>query len=81
MLLQLGVFGFGLLKDGHVGVGVFPKGEEVLVLGSRFCGVNLDRIRPRQPEMRYSLLTVFSRTLPPLEALFGTSPSSGVSLS
>ena len=32
-LLQLGVLSFGLLKNGHVGVGVFPQGEEVLVLG------------------------------------------------
>jgi hypothetical protein len=30
-LLQLRVLGFGLLKDGDVGVGVFPEGEEVLV--------------------------------------------------
>ena len=52
VLLQLGVFGFGLLKDRHVGVGVFPESEKVLVLGSRFRGVTLHRIRPRQPEMR-----------------------------
>jgi hypothetical protein len=24
-LLKLGVFGFGLLEDWHVGIGVFPK--------------------------------------------------------
>jgi hypothetical protein len=29
--LQLGVFGFGLLQDGDVGVGIFPEAEEVLV--------------------------------------------------
>ena len=28
--LQLGVFGLGLLEDGDAGVGVFPKGEEIL---------------------------------------------------
>jgi len=32
--LQLGVFGFGLLQDGDVGVGVFPKREEILIRGS-----------------------------------------------
>src|SRR6266581_907759 len=31
--LQLGVFRLGLLKDRDVGVGVFPKGEEILVGG------------------------------------------------
>jgi hypothetical protein len=36
LLLELGVFGFGLLEDGDVGVGVFPEGEEVLVGGARF---------------------------------------------
>jgi len=34
-LLQLRVLGFGLLKDGDVGVGVFPEGEEVFVGGER----------------------------------------------
>jgi hypothetical protein len=29
-LVQLGVFSFGLLEDGDVGVGVFSKGDEVL---------------------------------------------------
>src|ERR1700722_6334578 len=38
-LLQLCVFGFGLLQDGDVGIGVFPKGEEVLVSSFGFCGV------------------------------------------
>src|SRR5260370_38937680 len=28
---QLGVFRFGLLEDGYVGAGVFPKGEKILV--------------------------------------------------
>jgi len=37
-LLQLGVFGFGLLQDGDVGVGVFPEGQEVLVgITCLFC--------------------------------------------
>ena len=32
-LLQLGVFGFGLLEDGHVRVGVFPEIEKIFVRG------------------------------------------------
>lgn len=39
-LLQLGVFGFGLLIDGNVGVGVLPAHQEILIgrcgLGSVF---------------------------------------------
>jgi len=34
-LLQPCVLGFGLLQDGDVGVGIFPKGEEILVSGER----------------------------------------------
>src|SRR5208282_4374294 len=34
-LLQLRALRFGLLQDGDVGVGVFPKGEEILVGGER----------------------------------------------
>jgi hypothetical protein len=30
-LLQLRVFGFGLLEDEDVGVGVFPEREEILI--------------------------------------------------
>lgn len=36
--LQLGVFRFGLLQDGDVGVGLFPESEEVLV-GSLCLGL------------------------------------------
>ena len=32
--LQLPVLRLGMLQDGDVGVGVFPEGEEVLILGS-----------------------------------------------
>src|SRR5215467_1584316 len=35
--LQLGVFGFGLLQDGDVGIGVFPEGEQALVRGLGVC--------------------------------------------
>ncbi len=38
-LSQLGVFSFGFLKDGDVGVGVFPQGEEVLVSAAGASGV------------------------------------------
>lgn len=34
-LLQLPVFGLGLLIDGNVGVSIFPKGEEVFTRGAR----------------------------------------------
>jgi len=34
------VFRFGLLLDGDIGIGVFPEGEKVLVLGCRFGGVS-----------------------------------------
>ena len=30
-LLEPGVFGLGLLQNGKVGVGIFPKSEEILV--------------------------------------------------
>ena len=29
--LQLGVFGFGLLEDGYIRVGVLPKREKILI--------------------------------------------------
>lgn len=38
-LMQPGVLGFGLLQDGYVGVGVFPKCEEVLIGGAGFGSV------------------------------------------
>ena len=41
--LQLRILRLGLLQDGDVGVGVFPEGEEVLVLGAGFGGVALQR--------------------------------------
>jgi len=34
-LLQLRVLRFGLLQDGNVGIGVFPKGKEIFVGGKR----------------------------------------------
>src|SRR5215831_743251 len=43
-LLQLCVLGLGLLKDGDVGVGVFPEGEEVLVGCAGFGGIALESV-------------------------------------
>jgi len=39
LLRELGVFGFGLLEDWDVGVGIFPEGEKILVGGAGFRGV------------------------------------------
>jgi hypothetical protein len=36
LLLQFRVLGLGLLQDGDVGVGVFPKREEILISRTRF---------------------------------------------
>ena len=48
ILLQLGVFRFGLLEDGNVGVGVFPEPEEVLVCSAGLGeGVLLWHGRPK----------------------------------
>src|SRR5580704_13586157 len=30
-LLELGVFRFGFLEDGNIGVSIFPKGKEILI--------------------------------------------------
>jgi len=38
-LLQLRVLCLGLLEDGNVRVGIFPKGEEILVRHAGFGGV------------------------------------------
>ena len=35
-LLQVCVLGLGLLQDGDVGIGVFPKGEETLMSGAGY---------------------------------------------
>lgn len=39
-LLELRVFGLGLLKKREIGVGVFPEGEKILVGGSGAGGVS-----------------------------------------
>ena len=43
-LLQLRVLGFGFLQDGDVRVGVFPKGEEILIGSTGFGCVTADGI-------------------------------------
>ena len=43
--LQLRVLRLGLLQDGDVGVGVFPEGEEVLMLDAYGCGKFMRRFR------------------------------------
>ena len=51
VLLELGVFGFGLLQDGDVGIGVFPEGKEVLISDVSFGGVAGKRIGAGEPEV------------------------------
>jgi hypothetical protein len=41
VLLKLRVFGLDLLKDGNVGIGVFPERKEITVGDLRFGGVAL----------------------------------------
>ncbi len=60
--MQLCVFGFGLLQDGDVGVGVFPEREEIFVGGKgsdasgigirALRGSRLQSIRPCHSQMR-----------------------------
>src|SRR5215470_567539 len=52
--LQLGVFGFGLLQDGDVEVGVFPEVKEILI--GRFClgGVTLHGVGAAELKMSKS---------------------------
>lgn len=40
-LPERGALGFGLLKDGDIGVSVFPQREEILVRSPRFGNVTL----------------------------------------
>src|SRR2546426_9401891 len=62
VLPQLRVLRLGLLQDGDVGVGVFPKSEEIFVGGERpyTCGIGIRSLRgsrlqgvgTSQPQMR-----------------------------
>src|SRR5215469_2674952 len=49
--LQFGVLGLGLLQDGDVGVGILPQGEEIIVGGTGFRSIALQRIGAGEPEM------------------------------
>src|SRR5215472_12062020 len=50
-LLQLRVLGFGLLQDGDVRVGVFPKREEVLVSHLSFDSIAGEGVGATKLEM------------------------------
>src|SRR5215469_15508887 len=50
--LQLGVFDFGLLQDGNVGVRVFPEREKIAVGSAGIGGVALDSVGASEAEMR-----------------------------
>ena len=50
-LRQLCVFHFGLDEDGNVGVGIFPRGEEILISRASFGVIALQRIRPREIQL------------------------------
>src|SRR5579859_3466449 len=52
-LLEFGVFGFGFLEDGNVRIGVFPKGEEVLVSGACFSRIVLQGVGARKLNLRH----------------------------
>ena len=49
-LLQLRVLGLGLLQDGDVRVGVFPKCQEILICGAGFGGVALQHVGAGEAE-------------------------------
>jgi hypothetical protein len=51
-LVHFGVFRFRCDQDGDIGVGVFPKREEIIVGGLRFGGVTLLRVGAGETEMR-----------------------------
>jgi hypothetical protein len=49
--LQFGVFRFGLLEHGDVGVGVFPESEEIVVGSAGFGGVALHGVSATELKM------------------------------
>src|ERR1700690_3323112 len=53
-LIQLFVFGPGLLQDRDVGVGIFPDGEEILVRSAGRAHISGKSACPRQPEVGQS---------------------------
>ena len=49
--LQLRVFRLGLLKDGNVGIGVFPQRQEILIRGAALGSFTLHRVGAAKLEM------------------------------
>jgi len=50
-LLELSVLRLGFLQDGNVGIGVFPEGEEVLILGTSLGSVAGENVGAGEAEM------------------------------
>src|ERR1700722_3438777 len=50
-LLQLLVLGSGRLENRHIGIGIFPCGEEILICSLRLCRVSLERIGAPQAQV------------------------------
>ena len=51
-LLQFRVLGLGLLQDWDVGIGIFPKREEILIRGAGFGGIAVHGISSADLKMR-----------------------------
>jgi len=45
--LKFRVLGFRLLQDGNIGVGIFPKREEIIASGTALCNVALNGLGTR----------------------------------
>src|ERR1019366_990611 len=58
LLLQLRVFCLGFFQDGNVGIGILPRGEEILVGGACARSVVLCGQRPREPELRERIVEI-----------------------
>ena len=80
-LLQLRVFGFGVLQDGEVGIGVFPQRKEVLVGAAALGRNSRERIGPAQSEMSKRHQWIAGRKISqgqnPLKFLSGFVPLAG----
>ena len=49
--MQLRILGLGLLKDGNVGVGIFPQRQEILICRFGFRGVALQHVGAGETDM------------------------------
>jgi len=85
-LLQLGVFGFGLLIDGNVGVGVLPAHQEILIGRCGLGSVSRLRVSTAQLQMRHCAYRIADYDPPMVDNLlelrsgFGTSSFSQIGL-